>query len=210
MEKSGLVRYWRSSGMIRDERVLDAFMKVKREQFVLKEYVDSAYADIALPIIEGQTISQPTTVMIMTQALEVKEGMKVLEVGAGSGYQAALLSNLIGARGKVYTTEIVHGLVEFAKRNLRGYKNVEVIESDGSLGLKGPAPFDRIIVTAAAPCVPQELTKQLKNGGILVIPVGDLHMQNILKIKKKNNKSHTTENLGNFMFVPLKGKGGFS
>ncbi|MBI5872068.1 protein-L-isoaspartate(D-aspartate) O-methyltransferase [archaeon] len=213
-EKEKLADYWKNSGLIRDERVIRAFMKVKREQFVLKEQANNAYLDIALPIIEGQTISQPSTVMIMSQALEVCSGMKVLEIGAGSGYQAAILSLLVGRKGKVYTTEISHALVEFAKNNLREYKNVEVIETDGSSGLKKHASYHRIIVTAAAPSVPEELIKQLKNGGILVIPVGDLYMQNILKVRKLRKaanakEAYTTENLGNFMFVPLRGKHGF-
>lgn len=209
--KQELIRYWKSSGIIKDKLVLKAFAEVKREQFVLKEYKGQAYSDIALPIIEGQTISQPSTVMIMTQALEAKKGNKILEIGAGSGYQAALLGRIVGSKGRIYTTEIIHKLVEFAKENLRckEYGNVQIIETDGSLGLGRFAPYDGIIVTAACPSVPEELISQLKVGGILVIPVGDLYMQNILKIRKISSKETTTENLGSFMFVPLRGKRGW-
>ena len=119
--------------IITDNNLIKDFTKIQREKFVLKEYKDDAYSDIALPILKGQTISQPTTVMIMLQALELKKTDKVLEVGSGSGYNAALLSKLVK---KVYTTEIIPELVEFARNNLKNIKNVMVIHCDGSKGLK--------------------------------------------------------------------------
>lgn len=189
-----------------NKKIIGAFKTVPRENFVLKEYKTQAYEDIALPILAGQTISQPTTVAIMTEALEVKEGQKILEIGTGSGYQAAILSRLVKDQGKIFTTEIIEELVAFAKKNLKTYKNVKVIHSDGSIGLKQKAPFDRIIVTAACPKIPNELTNQLKKDGILVAPVGGRFSQKLIKYQKKDNK---TEILGDFIFVPLTGKKGF-
>lgn len=206
MEKSDLIDYWRNSKLIRDERVLQAFSVIPRERFIQKEYLRESYFDHPLPIPEEQTISQPTTVMIMTEALEVKKGDKVLEVGTGSGYQAAILSKLVGEEEFVYTTEIRPKLVKFAKQNLKktGIKNVKVIEHDGSQGLKKYAPYDAIIVTAGAPSTPQPLLEQLKKGGILIIPVGQIFSQEMLKIRKGGK----TTSLGFFRFVELKGKHG--
>ena len=163
-----------------------------------------------MPIPGGATISQPTTVLMMTQALEVKPGQKILEVGTGSGYQAAILSKLVGTKGKIITTEIVKQLEDYARSNLRkaNIKNVIIIHTDGSQGYEQEAPYDRIIVTAACPHVPEPLVAQLKEQGILIAPVGSRHSQELLKIKKSKGKL-TTENLGSFMFVPLKGKFGF-
>jgi|SRR3989344_2072026 len=196
--------------VIKDERVLEAFKAVPREAFVLKHYRDMAYEDRPLPILCEQTISQPTTVVIMTQALEVKDGMKVLEVGAGSGYQAAILSKLVGKKGKVIATEIIKEVAEFARDNLKklNISNVKVINCDGSLGYEKEKPYDRIIVTAGASIIPEPLFKQLKIGGILVIPVGSLYSQSMLKIKKKSKGRRDIKNLGQFLFVPLKGEYG--
>ncbi len=206
MQKEALIDYWIKSGLVTNKRVIDAFRAVPRELFVLEEYKDSAYEDIALPIMANQTISQPTTVMIMTQALGVEEGQKVLEVGTGSGYQAAILSRLVGKKGVIYTTELIEELAGFAKKNLEeaGIKNVRILKTDGSMGYKPKAPYDRIIVTAASPDVPKALVLQLKKNGMLVIPVGSLYAQKMLKVWK-NGK---TEDLGEFQFVPLKGKYG--
>ncbi len=188
------------------KRVVKAVSLVPREKFVLKKYIREAYADIPLPIHAEQTISQPTTVAIMTDALDVEEGNKVLEIGAGSGYQAAILSKLAG---KVFTIEIIKELADFAKDNLKAaaIKNVKVIHGDGSLGYKKEAPYDRIIVTAASPSIPEELFKQLKEGGVMIVPSGGLYTQSMLKVTKKKGKAVTQE-LGWFRFVPLKGKHG--
>lgn len=195
--------------MIKDMKVIDAFKEVKRDSFMKPEHKEEAYGDYPLPIGEGQTISQPTTVMLMTEALELKEGHKVLEVGSGSGYQAAIISKIVGEKGKVVSTEIIPELAEFAKRNLEnaGIKNVEVINSDGSKGYKKEAPYDRILVAAASPRIPKALVSQLKENGIIIIPVGDLNEQTMIKGTKKNSRL-IEENLGQFMFVPLKGKYG--
>lgn len=209
LKKESLIRYWQSSGLIKDRSVIEAFRKIRRENFMPKEMKHLAYEDNAFPLMKGQTISQPTTVMIMTQALEVKAGMKVLEIGTASGYQAALLSELVGSKGRVITTEIIPELYESGKKNLSKFKNVKVVLHDGSTGYKKEAPFDRIIVTAACREIPKALTAQLKSDGILVAPVGPEYNQKMIKLKKVRGKIQE-EYLGDFVFVPLRGKYGSS
>lgn len=205
--KQALLNFWKESKLIKSKKLLEAFKEVPRENFILPEYYNQAYADIPLPILSGQTISQPTTIMIMTQALEVEQKQKILEIGTGSGYQAAILSELVGKKGKVITTEIIPELVEFAKKNLKNYKNVQVIKAEHEeLGYEREKPYDRIIATAACPEIPEKLIEQLKPRGILVAPVGKF-TQEMLVIKKE--KQLKIENLGSFVFVPLKGKYGF-
>lgn len=207
--KEMLAKNWVDSGLITDERVIRSFLETPREEFILRDHTEHAYSDYPLPIYSGQTISQPTTVMIMTQALEAKEGMKVLEIGAGSGYQAAILSKLVGKTGKVYSIEFSPELVAYAQQNLRktGCSNVTVSYGDGSQGFAAKAPYDRIIVTAAAPKIPPPLLEQLKEGGILIIPVDSGFGQTMKKIIKKDGK-FVEEELGEFQFVPLRGKYG--
>lgn len=202
--KEALFRHLKT--VIADKRVLKAFMAVPREEFVPKNYRDSSYADIPLPLGKGQTISQPTTVLLMTEFLQVKHGQKILEIGTGSGYQAAILSYLVGQRGKVVTTEIVDSLYRSGKKHLQSYTNVQVVHVDGSQGYVQKAPYDRIIITAASPKVPTHLLPQLQQDGILLAPVGDFNNQRMLKI----NKQGIVEDLGGFLFVPLIGKHGFS
>ena len=208
-EKQALVGKWRESQLVTDESVLNAFLEVPRENFVREEFKEFAYEDNALPSLRDRTISQPTTVAMMSQALDVKQGMTVLEVGAGSGYQAALMSLLVGSKGKVFSLEIVPELVELAKHNLVAYPNVTVLEEDGSQGLPDQSPFDRIMVTAACPSVPQRLFGQLKENGVLVAPVGLLNQQQVLKLRKLPDHTVSSENLGDFVFTPLLGKYGF-
>src|SRR3989344_5957257 len=152
--KESLLQYWKRTGFITDERLLRAFEQTPREYFVLPELQHAAYDDVALPIIEGQTISQPSTVMVMIQALELKETDKVLEVGTGSGYNAAVMAHLCR---EVVSTEIIPALVDFAKRNLKhaGIHNVTVVHADGGLGYSPTAPYDKIIVTADCKAIPQ-------------------------------------------------------
>ena len=206
--KQSLINYWLYSKTITDRKVINAFKKIPRENFLPKPLKEYAYEDRPLPILKQQTISQPTTIMIMTQALDLKKGQKVLEVGTGSGYQAALISELIGKNGKLYTLEIIKELVKFSKENLKNLKNVKVIKGDGSIGYKKEAPYDKIIVTAATPKIPKQLIKQLKIDGILVVPVGNIYSQRMLKIIKKDKL--IKKDLGEFIFVPLKGRYGFS
>lgn len=191
---------------IKDEKVLEAFSKVHRHFFVPPEMISEAYLNIALPIGYGQTISQPYTIAVMLEALELKEGAKVLEAGTGSGYNAALISHIIGKKGKLFTTEIVPELAEASRKKISelGLKNVEVVACDGSLGYEKEKPYNKIIVTAACREIPPPLIKQLKNKGILVAPVGHRYEQEMLKVKKVGRKLDV-EKLGFFVFVPLKG-----
>ncbi|MBW2973512.1 protein-L-isoaspartate O-methyltransferase [Candidatus Woesearchaeota archaeon] len=208
-QKQALLDYWIKNKIVTSKYIIDAFKKVKRENFVLKKFKSDAYEDVPLPILKEQTISQPTTVMMMLEFLELKPGMKVLEIGTGSGYNAALMAEIVGPKGKVITTETIEELVEFAKKNLKKSKitNVQVIHTDGSKGWPTAAPYDRIICTAAAPKIPEVYIKQLQEKGIIVIPVGPLYGQVMIRGKKIKGKLET-ERLGDFMFVPLTGKFG--
>ena len=211
--RAAMVENLRQQG-IQDENVLDAFEKIPRHLFVPNELLDLAYTDIPLEIAEGQTISQPYTIAVMLEALELKKGDKVLEVGTCSGYNAALIAHIVGKRGFVYTTEIISELAALADKNLKkldikqDIKNVEVIETDGSLGWQEKAPYDKIIVTAACPKIPEPLVGQLKENGIIVAPVGPMFGQQMVKAVKQDGKLKK-ESLGMFMFVPLKGKYGY-
>ena len=192
---------------IKDERVLAAIGKVPRHVFFENALLGHAYQDKAFPIGEGQTISQPYTVAFQTEKLEIKPGDKVLEIGTGSGYQACVLIE-VGA--KVYTIEYNRKLYERCKDFLptMGYKPFFFV-GDGSKGLPAKAPYDKIIVTAGAPIVPNALTDQLVEGGILIIPVGDREKQTMLRIRKKNGKLLQEEFEG-FAFVPLLGEQGWN
>lgn len=205
LSKESLLKALRQRGVLKTERIIAAFKKVKRENFVLDEYRDDAYGDYPLPILAGQTISQPTTVAIMLEALELEEGMKILEIGAGSGYNAALLGTIVGNSGNVISTEYYSKLVQCATSNLakEGITNVTVIHTPHSVGYTKGAPYDRIIVTASTETIPVKLLEQLTEGGILLIPVGKQGWQKMLKIRKKEGKI-TQENLGDFSFVPFR------
>lgn len=209
MSKESLINYWQKSKLITDKKIITAFKKIPRENFLPEDLKKQAYDDYPLPIGYNQTVSQPTTIIIMLQALELKKTDKVLEVGTGSGYNAALISHIL-KQGKLYTTEIIPELAEFAKLNLEKLKikNVEVIKTDGSKGHKEKSPYDKIIVTAACPKIPNILIKQLKIDGILIAPIGPLYNQQMLKIIKRPNKLEI-KNLGNFIFVPMQGEYGY-
>jgi protein-L-isoaspartate(D-aspartate) O-methyltransferase len=190
---------------ISDENVLNAINKVPRHLFMDSGFVNFAYKDKAFPISSGQTISQPFTVAFQTQLLQLKKMEKVLEIGTGSGYQAAVLLEL-GA--KVYTIERYKDLTLKAQSLLPelGY-HPYFFYGDGYLGLPTYGPFDKIIITAAAPETPPELIKQLKVGGRMVLPVGGKHSQTMITIDKINNEEYETSEHGSFVFVPLlKGK----
>src|SRR5271168_179907 len=192
---------------IHSQRVLDAMESVPRHLFVLPEHVFAAYADEPLPIGEGQTISQPFMVAAMADALSLEGHERVLEVGAGTGYQAAVLSLL--AR-EVIAIETIPELAESARERLArlGYSSVRVEQGDGSLGFSGDAPFDAILVSAAAPAVPQPLVDQLADGGRLVIPVGQTDQQELFRIVKEGNRT-TQQKLFACRFVPLVGRFGW-
>ena len=189
------------SSEIRDERVLAAMVRIPRERFVPPEEQDSAYEDIPLPLGLGQTISQPFIVALMTEVLELTGSEKVLEVGTGSGYQAAILAELARL---VITVERLPALTEGAKRVLDslGYTNVVVHLAEKTLGWPAEAPYDAIMVTAGAPKVPVDLLAQLAIGGRLVIPVGSRYVQELYKVTKRRKKN-IVQHLGGCRFVPL-------
>jgi len=210
-ENEKLIQGIKCLDYLKSENIEEALRKYRRENFVPENCKHLAYRDFPISIGFNQTISQPSTVVAMTEALEIKKGEKVLEIGTGSGWQSALLSYLVGEKGFVYTIEIVKELAEFAKKNLKklGIKNVEVVIGDGSMGLKGNAPFDKIIVTAACPDIPKPLLDQLKMGGIMVLPIGNMYLQEMYVVKKLKDKLEKKA-IGSFMFVPLVGKYGFN
>jgi len=190
---------------IKNKRVLAAMRAIPRELFTPPESRHLAYADKPLPIGYEQTISQPFIIALMTEALELTGGEKVLEIGTGSGYQAAILAELAQ---RVITIERVKPLAEIARKLLDklGYKNIEVHPAEETLGWRREAPYDAIMVTAAAPKVPPELIAQLAIGGRLVIPVGSRQVQELCKISR-GQKKNKRENLGGCRFVSLIGRG---
>jgi len=210
IHKKDLIAFWKTTGIIHDERVLRAFTEIPREQFILDENRDFAYADQPLQILRGKTISQPTTVFIMTQALGIQPGDKILEVGTGSGYQSAILSYLTGEKGHVWTTEILPELVSFAKENIKklGLTNITILEQDGTKGISAAAPFDKVILTAAGTDFPDPLIEQLKEDGLIIGPVGDAQEQEMV-LGRKHGKKLDLDFYGQFLFSPLAGKYGF-
>lgn len=190
---------------VKDKKVLDVMLKIKRHLFVDKGLQGQAYADHPLPIGDGQTISQPYVVALMTESLKLKPTDRILEIGTGSGYQAAVLAELVK---EVYTIEIRKGLADMAAKRLKefGYLNVKVKYGDGYFGWEEFAPFDAIIVTAAANHIPPPLIKQLKNNGRLVIPLGSTFYYQTLTLITKQDKELNTEQLGGVSFVPMTGE----
>ncbi len=188
----------------RDERIRSALRRVPREEFVLPGQVADAYKNVALPIGDGQTISQPLIVEQMTTALQVSSGDRVLEIGTGSGYQAAILSLLVS---EVITVELIPRLVDESRARLGrlGYENVRVLQSIGPLGWPQESPYDGIIVTAGAPNIPLHLLEQLAVDRCMVVPVGLIGKQELLLVTKQGN-GHNIENLGACAFVPLIGQ----
>lgn len=192
---------------INDPTVLNAFLKVPRHEFVPADLQNEAYADYPLPIGKNQTISQPFIVALMTQAAQLKEVDKILEIGTGSGYQAAILAEICE---KVYSIERIESLAKRAQEVLRRlhYQNIQIKIGDGSKGWKQYAPYDAIIVTAAGFTVPKSLLQQLEDGGRLIIPLGGLYLQELFRLTKKGEYLQK-ENLGSVRFVPLIGEEGF-
>ena len=176
------------------EKIINAFGKVNREEFIPKENKRQTYEDIPLPIGYNQTISQPYTIAFMLNLLDVKNKQKILEVGSGSGYVLALISEL-NPKGKVFGIERIKELAESSEEKLKQYNNVKVVHENGFLGLEKKAPFDRILVSASAEKIPERLIKQLKKDGILVVPV----KHSILKI----TRNRKIEEYPGFAFVPL-------
>lgn len=210
-ENLELVDYLKKTGTMKSKAVEKAVLKTPRHLFVPENLQESAYRDYPLHIGHGQTISQPSTVVVMTQLLGPKAGQKILEIGTGSGWQAALLSRLVGSRGRVFTVELIPELAQFARKNLAKLKikNVKVIEGNGSIGLDEESPFDCIIITAATPAIPEVIKNQIKVGGRIVVPVGDRYAQK-MTVLKRTRKGFMQEELPSyFAFVPLRGELGF-
>ena len=194
---------------ITDQHILDAFLAVPREAFVSEQYQGSAYGDHPLPIEAGQTISQPYIVALMIKAAAIKAGDKVLEVGAGSGYAAAVIGRIAG---RVIAIERQVELVAVATRRIErlGYDNVEIVEGDGTKGFRAEAPFDAILAAASGSHVPKTLIEQVADDGCIVMPVGEPGwVQQLVKVTKRANGSVEHENLGDVRFVPLIGEEGW-
>ncbi|MBM4438595.1 MAG: protein-L-isoaspartate(D-aspartate) O-methyltransferase [Actinobacteria bacterium] len=206
LKRDALIDQLTAFGEIRDARVLDAMRRVPRHAFVRAEHLDEAYANHPLPIGEGQTISQPLVVAIMTEALALSPGDRVLEIGTGSGYQAAVLAEL-GV--EVYSVEILPALATWARSNLMraGHGGVQVLTADGYDGWREHAPYDAIIVTAAPDHIPSPLVRQLRLGGRLVIPVGPPGFYQTLWLLEQRADGLQSTNLGPVAFVPFTGQG---
>ena len=205
-EREAMVRDQIQSRGIDDRRVLQAMLEVPRDQFVQLRQRTLAYVDSPLPIESGQTISQPYIVALMTAALELEPEDRVLEIGTGSGYAAAVLSLLCDS---VYTIERIDALAQHADKTLQrlGYENVQVITGDGSIGWPQAAPYDAIVVTAGGPRIPDALKTQLAIGGRLVMPVGDLERyQSLVRLTRTSQTDYLTDDLGGVRFVPLIGE----
>jgi protein-L-isoaspartate(D-aspartate) O-methyltransferase len=191
---------------IKERSIIKSFLKVPRHLFIPEEYQQDAYEDQPVPIGFGQTISQPYIVALMTEILDVKKGLKVLEVGTGSGYQSAILSEM-GCN--IYSIERIPEIAERAGNILKKLNyNVSIHVGDGTSGLKEFSPYQRIIVAAGAPSIPENLIEQLEENGKIVIPVGDYFFQELNRGTKKKGKI-ITESFGGCQFVPLKGKQGW-
>jgi protein-L-isoaspartate(D-aspartate) O-methyltransferase len=204
LRKNMVEKQLKSRG-INDEKVLKVMSRVERHKFVPASLLNQAYNDNPLPIGHGQTISQPYIVALMTQSLQLDENDKVLEIGTGSGYQAAVLAEIVK---EVYTIEIIEELAQSAEKRLKrlGYQNVKVKNADGYFGWQENAPYDAIIITAAANHIPPPLLQQLKDGGKLIIPLGStLRFQTLTLVEKKGN-DFETEFITGVRFVPMTGK----
>ena len=194
---------------VRDPKTLEAMRTVRRHLFVNPSHIYSAYEDRPLPIGEGQTISQPYIVALMTEALKLRGGESVLEIGTGCGYAAAVLKE---AGAKVVTIERIEELVTLSRENLEaaGYDGIKVICGDGTLGYEEDAPYDGIVVTAGGPSVPEHLKHQLKIGGRLVVPVGPSSWnQRLVRVTRTGEEDFEEEDLGGVCFVPLIGEEGW-
>jgi len=196
-----LVNEVRSKG-VSDQRILDAVNKIPRHLFLDSSFLEFAYEDKPFPIGSGQTISQPYTVAFQTELLEVKKGQKILEVGTGSGYQACVLAEL-GA--KVFSIERQKKLYEKTREFLPkiGYRQIKLFYGDGYKGVPAFAPYDGILITAAAPEIPEKLVNQLKTGGVIVLPLGGGDVQTMIRLTKEEDGALAKEQFGAFRFVPL-------
>lgn len=199
---NSLIQKFIGDGALKTPLIIQAFEKIERADFVPEAIKSDAWRDCALPTFEDQTISQPYTVAFMLELLNPLSGETILDVGSGSGWVSALLANMVGREGRVYGIERIDELVEFSKNNLKKYnfKNIKIIQGDGTKGMKKYAPFDKIHVAAAALTIPTALKEQLKIGGKMVIPTKD---NDIRLIEKKSKTMYTETIYPGFVFVPL-------
>jgi protein-L-isoaspartate(D-aspartate) O-methyltransferase len=207
-KRENLVESLKKQGRIKTKEIEKAFLEIPREKFIPTIFEKYAYSDTPLEIGNGQTISAPHMIAIMCEELDLKKGQKILEVGTGSGYHAAIVAKIIEPKGHIYTIERHKNLAEKAKQNLKNtnIKNVTVKIGDGSEGLEEYAPYDRIYVTCAAPIIPQPLIEQLKDPGKMLIPIGGIICT--LYLLEKDNGKIKKESRGGCAFVPLIGKYG--
>ncbi|MCK5624889.1 protein-L-isoaspartate O-methyltransferase [Candidatus Pacearchaeota archaeon] len=201
MNKPQLIEHLKQENF--PENILDAFSKVKRENFISNQLKDRAYEDAPLSIGKAQTISQPYTIAVMLEMLDLKLGQKVLELGSGSGYVLALISEIVGKKGKIYGIEIIPELAEKSKENTKNYKNIKVYNKDGKQGLKEKAPFDKILISAACEIIPKKVLSQLKDKGLIVAPVGPRYNQNLVIIERKRGGFKIKRSKKGFIFVPF-------
>ena len=204
LSNQDLINHLISSGYLKTERIIKAFLKVDRKDFVPEELLDQAYKNYPLAIGDGQTISQPATVAFMLELLQPQRGDKILDVGSGSGWQTALLAEITGSQGKIFGLEIVEELIGWSRQNIQKYhfNNIKIIKGNGWQGLPAESPFDKIIVAAAAEIIPQVLKEQLEVGGRLVVPVG-VGYQDIVLIVRESQSQYREERFPGFVFVPL-------
>jgi len=198
MDKGQLISLLNKEGF--SEKIINAFEKVERENFVPENFKKLSYENIALPISSEQTISQPSTIALALSLLKIKENQKVLEIGSGCGYVLALISEIVGEKGKVYGIEILKDLAEKSKQNLKNYKNITIYNKNGKSKIE-EAPFKRILISAALEEVPKEILEQLEENGILVAPVGPGFMQTLTSIRRKKDKFVIEKEIPGFIFV---------
>ncbi len=201
MDKTQLIQLLRKTGF--SEKIINAFEKVPREKFVPENVKGMAYENIALPINESATISQPSTIAIALSMLRINEGYKVLEIGSGCGYVLALISEIIGERGKVFGVEILKELADKSRENLKNYKNIEIFNLNGKDGLNEKTPFNRILISAAIEEIPEKILNQLDENGRIVAPIGRGFMQTLTSIKRVKNEFITEKKIPGFVFVPF-------
>lgn len=200
MNKEELLQNLKKQGF--SDKIIQAFAKIQREDFIKFDLRKFAYEDIALPL-NGETISQPSTIAFMLSLLKLHENQRIMEIGSGCGYVLALISEIIGKNGKVFGVEISHKLAKKSKQTLENYKNIFIFNKNGKYGLSEQAPFDRILISAALEKIPELVLSQLKEEGIIVAPIGDASMQILTSIKKHKNNFFVLKRIPGFIFVPF-------
>lgn len=198
MDREGLIKSLRAKGF--KDNIIHAFYNVRREDFVQENFKSMAYEDIALPLTNDQTISQPSTIALALSLLKLKENHKVLEIGSGCGYTLALIAEIIGEQGKAYGVEVVKELADFSVKKLKEYPNVKIYNQNGKEKIE-EAPFNRILISAALSEIPHEILEQLADNGIIVAPLGSGFLQTLTAIRKVAGKYVIEKEIPGFMFV---------